>query len=339
MIHRFLNAANVHRRFLSAMKPSARETKFDCQMEELTRCTSLDVEAMHKKMRGMVGLADDDMKAFAPLPDENDPGIFGHGPCPDDDIRTHVQRRETKPPTSPHTAQRAGHVRGALIQDERPRCRWETFGGLPRWSTGLHNSHLRDGPLFGTARTNEYGLDDGLKDETGRDHSVMQLVKMRVDIHCAGRKMCMGWHARMEECAREEGVDGMLRGQEGEETRTCCKEWSSCGCEERRRWSVTVEDRLVVDVCGCTREVVCTNTSRKFHVLRAALDVEGEEIFTTYTGILKLAASTIVLCLEGIQTSPNSLEDGDDSDRLDYFMLGQKGNAAYRREEWQGQNT
>ncbi len=40
---------------------------------------------------------------------------------------------------------------------------------------GLQNSHLQNGLLFGTARTNGYGLEDDLKDETGRS-STLSLI-------------------------------------------------------------------------------------------------------------------------------------------------------------------
>ncbi len=51
---------------------------------------------------------------------------------------------------------------------------------------GLQNSHLGDGAVFGTARTNGYGLDNGLKDETGRS-SILSLVLV-ADVCCHDRK-------------------------------------------------------------------------------------------------------------------------------------------------------
>ncbi|KAK0236505.1 hypothetical protein EDD85DRAFT_643665 [Armillaria nabsnona] len=54
---------------------------------------------------------------------------------------------------------------------------------------GLQNSHLQDGTLFGIARTNGYGLEDDLKDETenvkffstlSSDNKMTELVKLRI---------------------------------------------------------------------------------------------------------------------------------------------------------------
>ncbi|KAK0236721.1 hypothetical protein EDD85DRAFT_583571 [Armillaria nabsnona] len=54
---------------------------------------------------------------------------------------------------------------------------------------GLQNSHLQNGLLFGTARTNGYGLEDDLKDETenvkffstlSSDNKMTELVKSRI---------------------------------------------------------------------------------------------------------------------------------------------------------------
>ncbi|PBK71603.1 hypothetical protein ARMSODRAFT_1016616 [Armillaria solidipes] len=94
MVHRFLNAAKSHWRIFSTLKPSAREMDLNSRTElqsVINALTRMAPEEMHKKMRDMVGLTDDDMKALAPLPDENDPGIFEHEPRPDDGVRTHIQ--------------------------------------------------------------------------------------------------------------------------------------------------------------------------------------------------------------------------------------------------------
>ncbi len=43
---------------------------------------------------------------------------------------------------------------------------------------GLHNSHLHDGtgPLLGVVRTNGYGLEDDLKDETSRLPPLLEMI-------------------------------------------------------------------------------------------------------------------------------------------------------------------
>ncbi|SJL08514.1 uncharacterized protein ARMOST_11878 [Armillaria ostoyae] len=97
MAHRFLKAAKANWRFFSTLKSPAKVTnlELDRQLEELTSAinavTSMTPEEIQKKMVDMFRLTNDDMKALAPLPDENDPGHFEHEPRPDDDVRTHVQ--------------------------------------------------------------------------------------------------------------------------------------------------------------------------------------------------------------------------------------------------------
>ncbi len=48
---------------------------------------------------------------------------------------------------------------------------------------GLQNSHLQNGTLFGTARTNGYGLEDDLKDETGRSSTLSLILVADICYH------------------------------------------------------------------------------------------------------------------------------------------------------------
>ncbi|PBK92481.1 hypothetical protein ARMGADRAFT_1080552 [Armillaria gallica] len=148
MVHRFLNAAKAHWRNFSTLKQSAREVNSNSTAGGIEKyvLTHMTPEEMHKKMRDMVGLTDDDMKALAPLPDENDPGIFEHEPRPDDDVRTHV-----------------------LVGDSQ--CLLTNY-----LCANVRGDHLHDGtgPLLGVVRTNGYGLEDDLKDETKETEKLLE---------------------------------------------------------------------------------------------------------------------------------------------------------------------
>ncbi|PBK71610.1 hypothetical protein ARMSODRAFT_973230 [Armillaria solidipes] len=264
MVHCLLNAANAHRRFFSTLPSSAREVNSNSRMELKSMITALT------RMT----------PALAPLPDENDPGIFEHEPRPDDDVRTHVQVGDSQCLLTGYLKRRLEHIpgflrpvketRGAyhisltlhrgmgmfaarrfktgdLIADERPlmvfpmgpptdlnemmRSIFERMSEENQEAfMGLHNSRLQNGPLLGVARTNGYGLEDALKDET----EIADLLSMM--------------------SSNNQVLKSMI---------------GSCS----------------------------PNIHRKFHMatfsmqLRAARDIEeGEEIFTYYTQILLTAA-------------------------------------------------
>ncbi|PBK71607.1 hypothetical protein ARMSODRAFT_781730 [Armillaria solidipes] len=266
MAHRFFKAAKTNWRFFSTLKSPAKETnlELDRQLEELTSAinaaASMTPEEMQKKMVDMFGLTNDDMKALAPLRDENDPGKFEHEPRPDDDVRTHVQVGDSQCLLTNYLKRRLEHIpgfprpvkemrdkayrisptlhrglgmfaarrfkTGDLVADERPLMVFPVgpptdfdlatakvpgenrikltlkssddilssiFERMSEESQeafmGLQNSHLPNGLLFGTARTNGYGLEDGLKDETenvkffstlSSDDKMTQLVQSRI---------------------------------------------------------------------------------------------------------------------------------------------------------------
>ncbi|KAK0236719.1 hypothetical protein EDD85DRAFT_1006517 [Armillaria nabsnona] len=252
---------------------------------------------MHKKMRDMVGLTDDDMKALAPLPDENDPGIFEHEHHPDDDVRTHAQVGDSQCLLTNYLKRRLEHIpgfprpvketgaptTGDLIADERPlmvfpmgpstdlnvitpittmtdekrnnllncysqemmcsifeRMSEENQATFMR----LHNGRLQNGPLLGVARTNGYGLEDALKDET----EIANPLSMMSSNNQVLKSMIGRYVAVFKDLSRVN---------------------HSCS----------------------------PNVHRQFHMatfsmqLRAARDIEeGEEIFTYYTQILLPAA-------------------------------------------------
>ncbi len=189
---------------------------------------------------------------MAPLPDENDPGIFEYEPRPDDDVRTHVQvgdsqclltgylkRRLEHIPGFPRPVKETGGAyrisatlhrgigmfaarrlkTGDLIADDRPlmvfpmgpstdlnvitpittmtdekrnnllNCYTQEMMGsiFERMSEenqetfmGLYNDRRQNGPLLGVTRTNGYGLEDALKDETGRSSTLLLIIDANV---------------------------------------------------------------------------------------------------------------------------------------------------------------
>ncbi|KAK0463026.1 uncharacterized protein EV420DRAFT_1150872 [Desarmillaria tabescens] len=275
-----------------------------------------------QEMMDTMGYTDGDFeKASALVPDENDPGTFENKPQKDDDISYHVQvpfpggwsqclisgyldRRLKHISGFPRPLKETGEKvyrissapgkglgmfatrkiqMGDLIADERPLMvvslspkgfrvapllkegatqeeKYQylldqsegvvrsVFGRMSEESQkvlmGLHNGHLHDGsgPILGLVRTNGYGLEDDLKDETKETEMLL------------------------EECPDD------LKSKVGRYT------------------SVYKDLSRVNHSCS-------PNTHRKFHIatfsmqLRAARDIEeGEEILTSYTGILLPAA-------------------------------------------------
>ncbi|KAG7439806.1 uncharacterized protein BT62DRAFT_1013428 [Guyanagaster necrorhizus] len=89
MVDRFFNIAKVNFRFSRSMKMTARDTE-----RQLLELKTASVHSSVTRIligMGMMPLTKNDMKALAPLSDENDPGTFKYEPLPDDDVRTYVQ--------------------------------------------------------------------------------------------------------------------------------------------------------------------------------------------------------------------------------------------------------
>ncbi|PBK71606.1 SET domain-containing protein [Armillaria solidipes] len=134
MVHRFLNAAKANWRFSKTLKPTARNVKWNPQMNKvrnfLEQVNGLTREDFEMLMR-MLGLPDDDIKAWAPLPDEHDPGIFEYESHSDDDVRIHVRVGDSQCLLTNWVKQRLEHIPGF------PRPVKET-GGAYRISSTLH---------------------------------------------------------------------------------------------------------------------------------------------------------------------------------------------------------
>ncbi|PBK92488.1 SET domain-containing protein [Armillaria gallica] len=134
MVHRFLNAAKANWRFSKTLKPTARNVKWNPQMNKmrnfLEQVNGLNREDFELLMR-MLGLPDDDIEAWAPLPDEHDPGLFEYESHPDDDVRIHVQVGNSQCLLTNWVKQRLEHIPGF------PRPVKET-GGAYRISSTLH---------------------------------------------------------------------------------------------------------------------------------------------------------------------------------------------------------
>ncbi|SJL08571.1 uncharacterized protein ARMOST_11937 [Armillaria ostoyae] len=138
MIHRFLNAAKASPRFSrTRLKPTARKPNLKLRMDgfkggisdTLARMTP---EELLKQILDLLELTDDDIKAFTPFPDENDPGIFKGGPHVDDDVTTHVQVGDSQCLLTGHLKRRLEHISGF------PRPLKETGDKAYRISTSLH---------------------------------------------------------------------------------------------------------------------------------------------------------------------------------------------------------
>ncbi|SJL08566.1 uncharacterized protein ARMOST_11932 [Armillaria ostoyae] len=138
MIHRFLNAAKANSRFSRIrLKPTARKPNLKLRMDgfkggisdTLARMTP---EELHKQIFDLLDLTDDDIKAFTPFPDENDPGIFESEPHPDDDVTTHVQVGDSQCLLTGHLKRRLEHISGF------PRPVKETGDKAYRISTTLN---------------------------------------------------------------------------------------------------------------------------------------------------------------------------------------------------------
>ncbi|KAK0189841.1 hypothetical protein F5146DRAFT_1139303 [Armillaria mellea] len=281
-------------------------------------------EEMQKKMVDMFGLTNDDMKALAPPPDENDPGHFEHEPRPDDDARTHVQvgdsqglltrypeRRLVHIPGFPRPVEETGDKAyrisptlhrglgmfaarrfktGDLVADERPlmifpvgpptdfdlatakipgengiKLTLESSDGIlssifERMSEesreafkGLQNSHLCQGFLLGTVRTNGYGLEGSLKDET---ENVKFLSTLSSDDKSNLKSLTILISIRLK-----------------------ARSYSDAACEVENR-------RLRGRLQGSLKGDCSPNIRRKFYIssfsmqLRAARDIEKSEEFS-----------------------------------------------------------
>ncbi|PBK71568.1 hypothetical protein ARMSODRAFT_973197 [Armillaria solidipes] len=119
------------------LKPTAKKPDLKLRMDgfkggisdTLARMTP---EELLKQILDLLELTDDDIKAFTPFPDENDPGIFESGPHLDDEVRTHVQVGDSQCLLTGHLKRRLEHISGF------PRPLKETGDKAYRISTSLH---------------------------------------------------------------------------------------------------------------------------------------------------------------------------------------------------------
>ncbi|KAK0463035.1 uncharacterized protein EV420DRAFT_1151361 [Desarmillaria tabescens] len=153
MAHRFLNAAKANWRLSSTRKPTVINTNLKRQVDEMknlfgTPSLLLSVSFIfiilytetvnnltreeYEELIRKFGVADDDVKALAPLPDENDPGIFENEPHPNDDVRTHVQVGDSQCLLTNYVKRRLEHIPGF------PRPVKDTGDKAYRISSTLH---------------------------------------------------------------------------------------------------------------------------------------------------------------------------------------------------------